>query len=48
MLLTAFQTVEIVVAPYDAGTWLLHCHIQVHAEYGMAMLYDVAPAAPTS
>lgn len=48
VLLTAFQTVEIVVAPYDVGTWLLHCHIQVHAEYGMAMLYDVAPTTPSS
>ncbi len=48
VLMTAFQTVEIVVAPYDVGTWLLHCHIQVRAEYGMAMLYDVSPATRTS
>lgn len=48
LLLTGFQTIEIVVAPYDIGTWLFHCHIQVHAEYGMAMLYDVAPTTATS
>ena len=42
VLMTAFETIEIVVAPFDEGTWLLHCHIQLHAEYGMAMLYEVA------
>lgn len=41
VLLTAFETVEIAVAPHDPGQWLLHCHIQIHAEYGMAMLYNV-------
>ena len=47
VLISAFETIEIVVAPYDLGTWLLHCHIQLHAEYGMAMLYDVsAPVSP--
>lgn len=48
VFLTAFQTVEIVVAPSDVGTWLLHCHIQIHAEYGMAMLYRVEPNTATS
>ena len=48
VLLTAFQTVEIVVAPSDVGTWLLHCHIQIHAEYGMAMLYQVEPDTASS
>ena len=42
VLMSAFETIEIVVAPYDTGTWLLHCHIQLHAEYGMAMLYQVS------
>jgi len=41
VLMSAFETIEIVIAPYDVGTWLLHCHIQLHAEYGMAMLYKV-------
>ena len=41
VLMSAFETIEIVVAPYDVGTWLLHCHIQLHAEYGMMMLYEV-------
>lgn len=42
VLMSAFETIEIVVAPYDIGTWLLHCHIQLHAEYGMTMLYEVS------
>lgn len=41
VLMSAFETIEIVVAPFDVGTWLLHCHIQLHAEYGMTMFYEV-------
>lgn len=41
VLMSAFETIEIVIAPFDEGTWLLHCHIQLHAEFGMAMLYEV-------
>ncbi len=43
VLMSAFETIEIVVGAYDVGTWMLHCHIQLHAEFGMAMLYEVRP-----
>ncbi len=41
VLLGAGDTVDIVVVPVDRGTWALHCHIQLHAEYGMMTLYEV-------
>ena len=41
VLLGAGDTVDVVVVPVDRGTWALHCHIQLHAEYGMMTLYEV-------
>jgi FtsP/CotA-like multicopper oxidase with cupredoxin domain len=41
VLLSAGDVVDIVVVPADAGVWALHCHIQLHAEYGMLALYEV-------
>lgn len=42
VLLNAGDIVDIVVVPSDRGTWALHCHIQLHAEYGMLTLYEVS------
>ena len=41
VLLSAGDIVDIVVVPADEGVWALHCHIQLHAEYGMLALYEV-------
>ena len=41
VLLDPQDTVDVVVMPLDAGSWALHCHIQLHGEYGMMMRYDV-------
>ncbi len=35
VLLEARETVEIGLIPLDRGEWLLHCHIQEHADAGM-------------
>ena len=37
------ETVDVGVVPVDEGTWMLHCHIQEHAESGMMTLIDVKP-----
>lgn len=44
VLVGAGETVDVVVVATDEGTWILHCHIQLHAEYGMATLYEVSSA----
>jgi len=41
VLLNSTDTVDIVVVPTDVGVWALHCHIQLHAEYGMFTMYEV-------
>lgn len=41
VLLDAGDTIDVVVVPLDVGVWALHCHIQLHAEYGMLTLYEV-------
>lgn len=35
------ETVDIAMFPRDEGVWMLHCHIQEHAESGMMTLVDV-------
>ena len=35
------ETVDVAVAPHDAGLWMLHCHILEHAESGMMTLVEV-------
>jgi len=47
VLLKRQETVDVGLVPLDWGTWMLHCHIQEHAEAGMMTLIEVAPANPT-
>ncbi|MCY1024011.1 multicopper oxidase family protein [Pyxidicoccus sp. MSG2] len=35
------ETVDVAMFPQDEGAWMLHCHIQEHAESGMMTLVDV-------
>ncbi|MEA2626993.1 MAG: hypothetical protein QOD06_3038, partial [Candidatus Binatota bacterium] len=35
------ETVDVGIVPLDRGTWMLHCHIQEHAEAGMMTLLEV-------
>ncbi len=37
------EVVEIGIVPPDTGQWLLHCHIQEHADAGMATVAIVRP-----
>ena len=41
VLVNAKETVEIALFPQDEGAWMLHCHIQEHAESGMMTLIEV-------
>ena len=36
------QTIDIAMRPVDVGTWVVHCHIQEHAEAGMMTLLEVS------
>ncbi len=42
VLLEQLDVVEIGLVPLDVGTWVLHCHIQEHAEAGMMTVVDVS------
>lgn len=44
VLLDRLDVVEIGLVPLDVGTWVLHCHIQEHAEAGMMTIMNVEPA----
>jgi len=46
VLLKAKETVDVGLVPLEKGEWMLHCHIQEHAEAGMMTLLDVPPLAP--
>ena len=35
------ETVDVGLVPADRGRWMLHCHIQEHAESGMMALIRV-------
>ena len=35
------ETVDVGIVPLDWGKWMLHCHIQEHAEAGMMTLVEV-------
>ena len=35
------ETVDVGIVPLDWGEWMLHCHIQEHAEAGMMTLVEV-------
>ncbi|XXF75220.1 multicopper oxidase family protein [Myxococcaceae bacterium GXIMD 01537] len=41
VLINSRETVDVVMYPQDVGAWMLHCHIQEHAESGMMTLVDV-------
>ena len=41
VLVHAKETVEVAVLARDPGKWMLHCHIQEHAESGMMSLFEV-------
>ncbi len=43
VLLNTLDEVEIGMVPLDVGNWVLHCHIQEHAEAGMMTVMTVAP-----
>jgi FtsP/CotA-like multicopper oxidase with cupredoxin domain len=45
VLLKAKETVDVGLVPLEKGEWMLHCHIQEHAEAGMMTLLDVPPQA---
>lgn len=36
------QIVDVAMLPVDIGTWVVHCHIQEHAEAGMMTLLEVS------
>ncbi len=44
VLLERLDVVEIGLVPLGVGTWVLHCHIQEHAEAGMMTIMNVGPA----
>ena len=44
LLPESFATVEMI--PDAVGTWMLHCHVNVHLDGGMKTLFTVL--APTS
>ncbi|GEL68852.1 multicopper oxidase family protein [Myxococcus virescens] len=41
VLIRPRETVDVAMFPQDVGAWMLHCHIQEHAEAGMMTLVDV-------
>lgn len=41
VLLDRLDVVEIGLVPLDVGSWVLHCHIQEHAEAGMMTIMNV-------
>jgi FtsP/CotA-like multicopper oxidase with cupredoxin domain len=41
VLVHAKETVEVGLVPEDPGLWMMHCHIQEHAESGMMTLFEV-------
>ena len=41
VLLRRKETVDVGLVPLDWGRWMLHCHIQEHAEAGMMTLVEV-------
>jgi FtsP/CotA-like multicopper oxidase with cupredoxin domain len=41
VLLHAKESVDVGIVPLDRGRWMLHCHIQEHAEAGMMALLEV-------
>jgi FtsP/CotA-like multicopper oxidase with cupredoxin domain len=41
VLIRSKETVDVAMFPQDEGAWMLHCHIQEHAESGMMTLIDV-------
>jgi FtsP/CotA-like multicopper oxidase with cupredoxin domain len=43
VLLYPGEIVDVAMVPLDEGTWIVHCHIQEHAEAGMITLLDVVP-----
>jgi FtsP/CotA-like multicopper oxidase with cupredoxin domain len=43
VLLKRKDSVDVGIVPLDRGQWMLHCHIQEHAEAGMMTLVDVTP-----
>ncbi|MGH7819609.1 MAG: multicopper oxidase family protein [Candidatus Binatia bacterium] len=43
VLLTRQETVDVGLVPLDPGRWMMHCHIQEHAEAGMMTLFEVGP-----
>jgi FtsP/CotA-like multicopper oxidase with cupredoxin domain len=43
ILLEPGDVIDVAMVATDIGTWLIHCHIQEHAEAGMAALLDVVP-----
>ncbi|NPC80087.1 multicopper oxidase domain-containing protein, partial [Pyxidicoccus fallax] len=45
VLLGPRETVDVAMFPQDLGVWMLHCHIQEHAESGMMTLIDVPVGA---
>ena len=45
VLLEMLDEVEIGLVPLDVGDWVLHCHIQEHAEAGMMTVMNVKPAS---
>ncbi len=44
VLMESEEVIEIGIVPSDTGQWLLHCHIQEHADAGMATVAIVRPA----
>lgn len=45
VLLDRLDVVEIGLVPLDEGSWMLHCHIQEHAEAGMMTIMNVTSPA---
>lgn len=45
VLLNMLDTVEIGMVPLDVGEWVVHCHIQEHAEAGMMTVMNVNPGS---
>lgn len=43
VLLDRLDVVEIGLVPLDEGSWVLHCHIQEHADAGMMTVMTVEP-----
>jgi FtsP/CotA-like multicopper oxidase with cupredoxin domain len=46
VLLRRKETVDVGMVPLDWGRWMLHCHIQEHAEAGMMTLLEVSDGKP--